>query len=45
VIDGIAADEAVDGLPHLVLDTLMDSTERMRQVARKILEFGRSLGV
>lgn len=45
VIDGIAADEAVEGLPHLVLDTLMDSTERMRQVARKILEFGRSLGV
>ena len=44
VIDGIAADEAVHGVPHLVLDTLMDSTERMRQVTRKILEFGRSLG-
>jgi len=43
VIDGIAADEAVDGVRHLVLDTLMESTERMRQVARKILEFGRSL--
>jgi hypothetical protein len=31
-------------LPHLVLDTLMDSSESMRRVARKILEFGRSLG-
>ena len=43
VIDAVVADEPVDGLPHLVTDTLMDGTEGMRQLARKILEFGRSL--
>jgi LPPG:FO 2-phospho-L-lactate transferase len=42
-VDGIVADEPVEGLPHLVTDTLMDTPERMRQLARKIEEFGRSL--
>lgn len=44
VVDGIVADEPVDGSPCLVADTLMDSPERMRQVARKILDFGATLG-
>jgi LPPG:FO 2-phospho-L-lactate transferase len=44
VIDAIVADEAVAELPHLVTDTLMDGVDAMRQVARKILEFGRGLG-
>jgi LPPG:FO 2-phospho-L-lactate transferase len=44
VIDAVVADEPVPALPHLVVDTLMDSTDRMRQVARNILEFGRTLG-
>jgi LPPG:FO 2-phospho-L-lactate transferase len=43
VIDAMVADEPVPDLPHLETDTLMDGTDRMRQVARKILEFGRSL--
>jgi LPPG:FO 2-phospho-L-lactate transferase len=43
VLDGVVADEPVDGLPCLVTGTLMDSPERMRQLARRILEFGRSL--
>jgi LPPG:FO 2-phospho-L-lactate transferase len=44
VIDAVVADEPMPDLPHLEIDTLMDGTDRMRQVARKILEFGRSLG-
>ncbi len=43
MIDAVVADEPVPDLPHLVVDTLMDGTDRMRQLARKILEFGRSL--
>jgi LPPG:FO 2-phospho-L-lactate transferase len=43
VIDGIVADEPAGELPHLVTDTLMDGPDRMRQVARKILDFGRTL--
>jgi LPPG:FO 2-phospho-L-lactate transferase len=45
VIDAVVADEPVAGVPHLVVDTLMDDTDRMRQVARKILDFGGSLDV
>jgi LPPG:FO 2-phospho-L-lactate transferase len=45
VIDAVVADEPVTGLPHLVLDTLMDGTDSMRQLARKILDFGRTLEV
>jgi LPPG:FO 2-phospho-L-lactate transferase len=44
VIDGIVADEPVEGVPCLVTDTLMDDQETMRQLARKILDFGRTLG-
>jgi LPPG:FO 2-phospho-L-lactate transferase len=43
-IDGVVADEPVDGLPCVVTDTLMDTPERRRQVAREIAEFGASLG-
>ena len=44
VVDAIVADEPVAGVRHLVTDTLMDGAERMRRLARKILEFGGSLG-
>jgi LPPG:FO 2-phospho-L-lactate transferase len=43
VIDAIVADEPVAGFPHLVTDTLMYGPERMRQLARKILDFGGNL--
>jgi LPPG:FO 2-phospho-L-lactate transferase len=43
VIDGVVADEPADGLPSLVMDTLMTDLDGMRQVARRILEFGASL--
>jgi LPPG:FO 2-phospho-L-lactate transferase len=43
LLDGIVADEHVDGLPCLVTDTLMETTDGMRQLARKIVEFGASL--
>jgi LPPG:FO 2-phospho-L-lactate transferase len=43
VVDAVVADEPAGGLPHLVTDTLMDGPGRMRQVARNILEFGRTL--
>jgi hypothetical protein len=43
VIDGVVADEPVETLPSLVTDTLMEGIERMRQVARRILDFGASL--
>lgn len=44
LIDAVVADEPVPDLPHLETDTLMDGIDGMRQVARKILEFGCSLG-
>jgi LPPG:FO 2-phospho-L-lactate transferase len=43
LLDGIVADEHVEGLPCLVTDTLMETTDTMRQLARKIVEFGASL--
>jgi LPPG:FO 2-phospho-L-lactate transferase len=43
VIDGVVADEPIETLPSLVTDTLMEGIERMRQVARRILDFGASL--
>src|ERR687896_2087254 len=39
VIDGVVADEPVDGVACLVTDTLMDTPERRRQVASEIVEF------
>ena len=43
VLDGIVADEPVEGLPCLVTDTLMDDPERRRALAQKIVEFGKNL--
>jgi LPPG:FO 2-phospho-L-lactate transferase len=43
VIDGVVADEPVDGVPALVTDTLMDTTEDRARVARKVLELAESL--
>jgi LPPG:FO 2-phospho-L-lactate transferase len=40
LIDGVVADEPVDGVACLVTDTLMDSPERRREVAGEIVEFG-----
>ncbi|MGH2760988.1 MAG: 2-phospho-L-lactate transferase [Thermoleophilaceae bacterium] len=40
LVDGIVADEPVEGLPCLVADTLMDTPERRREVAREVVEFG-----
>jgi LPPG:FO 2-phospho-L-lactate transferase len=43
VIDGIVADEPVDGLPGLVTDTLLNTPEDRARVARKLLDFAVSL--
>jgi LPPG:FO 2-phospho-L-lactate transferase len=43
VVDGVVADEPAPGLPNLVTGTLMEDVASMRQLARKILDFGRSL--
>jgi LPPG:FO 2-phospho-L-lactate transferase len=43
VLDGMVADEPVDGLSCLLTDTLMDSPARRRQVAEEIVEFGEGL--
>jgi LPPG:FO 2-phospho-L-lactate transferase len=39
VIDGIVADEAVDGLPGLVTDTLLESPGERARVAREVVDF------
>ena len=43
VLDGIVADEPVDGLPHLVTDTLMADADARRRVAEETLRFAESL--
>jgi LPPG:FO 2-phospho-L-lactate transferase len=43
LIDGVVADEKVDGLPCLVTDTLMDGAEARRRVASELVEFGGGL--
>jgi len=43
VIDGVVADEPVDGVPAVVTDTLMADADARRGLARKILDFARSL--
>jgi LPPG:FO 2-phospho-L-lactate transferase len=43
VADAVVADELGGELPELVTDTLMPDPEAMRQLARKILDFGSSL--
>jgi LPPG:FO 2-phospho-L-lactate transferase len=40
VIDGIVADEPVDGLPSLTIDTVMADVAGMRRVARAVLDHG-----
>jgi LPPG:FO 2-phospho-L-lactate transferase len=39
VIDGIVADEAVEGVPGIVTGTLLDSAEDRARVAREVLDF------
>src|SRR4051812_27148892 len=43
LLDGIVADEPVDGLPHLVTDTLMADAAARRRVAEETLRFAESL--
>jgi LPPG:FO 2-phospho-L-lactate transferase len=43
VIDGIVADEAVEGLPGLVTDTLLESARERARVARELVDFAASL--
>ena len=40
VVDGLVADETVNGVPCLVTDTLMGDQEARRRVASEVLEFG-----
>jgi LPPG:FO 2-phospho-L-lactate transferase len=40
VVDGLVADEAVNGVPCLVADTLMGDVVARRRVASEVLEFG-----
>jgi len=39
LIDGVVADEPVDGMRCLVTGTLMDTPERRRRVASEVLHF------
>ena len=43
VIDGVVADEPVEGVPALVTDTLMSDADTRQALARKILDFADSL--
>jgi LPPG:FO 2-phospho-L-lactate transferase len=43
VIDGVVADEPVEGFPALMTDTLMSDGDTRRSLARKILDFADSL--
>jgi LPPG:FO 2-phospho-L-lactate transferase len=43
VIDAIVADEAVEGVPGLVTDTLMSDAAARRALAQKILDFAESV--
>jgi LPPG:FO 2-phospho-L-lactate transferase len=44
IVDGLVADEVVEGTSCLVADTLLDTPDRRRALARKIVEFGKELG-
>ena len=44
VLDGLVSDEAVDELPGLVTDTLMDTPDDRARLAREVLGFAASLG-
>jgi LPPG:FO 2-phospho-L-lactate transferase len=43
VIDGVVADEPVEGIPGLVTDTLMDDAAARRRLAQETLDFAGSL--
>jgi LPPG:FO 2-phospho-L-lactate transferase len=43
VIDGMVADEPVQGLPGLITNTLMESAEDRARLAREVLDFAASL--
>ena len=43
LLDGLVADEPVDGLPVLQTDTLMSDRSSRRRVAAETLEFARGL--
>ncbi len=43
VVDGVVADEPVDDLPSLVIETRMDTAQDRRRVAGETLDFARSL--
>ena len=43
LLDGLVADEPVEGTAALEIDTLMDTAQRRRDVAEKTLEFAGSL--
>jgi len=43
VLDGIVADEPVEGLPHVVTDTLMGDAAARRRVAEETLRFAEAL--
>jgi LPPG:FO 2-phospho-L-lactate transferase len=43
VIDGIVADEAVEGLPGLVTQTLMETADDRARLAREVVDFAVSL--
>jgi LPPG:FO 2-phospho-L-lactate transferase len=43
VIDGVVADEPVEGVPGLVTDTLMGDAADRREFAQKILDFAESV--
>ena len=43
VLDGVVADDAIDGLPSLQADTRMDDAEGRARVARTVLDFAEGL--
>jgi LPPG:FO 2-phospho-L-lactate transferase len=43
VLDGVVADEPVEGLPSLTIDTRMDTTAARERVARETVAFAQSL--
>jgi LPPG:FO 2-phospho-L-lactate transferase len=43
LLDGIVADEPVDGLPALTTDTRMDDAPARRRVAEEVLRFAEGL--
>ncbi|HMJ95834.1 MAG TPA: 2-phospho-L-lactate transferase CofD family protein, partial [Thermoleophilaceae bacterium] len=43
VLDGVVADEPLDGFPALVTDTLMASAEDRTRLAQEVLDFAGSL--